>query len=73
MENKTYFKEGDIVVLKQDLKNKPAMVIEKIEKTNLPGEGSKRLLIGIRTFWFTNDGHMERGRFNFKDLEKKRK
>jgi len=73
MEEKVYFKEGDVVYLKQNIANSPEMIVEKIEKIFLPGNKVKKLLIGIRTFWFTKDGAIQKGRFNFKDLKKKEK
>lgn len=75
MEDKVYFKAGEIVTLKQDIPNKPKMYVSKVEKkTFKPNfkilKESEDLLIGIRCRWFTNDGFLQEYIFNTKDLEK---
>jgi len=68
MAEKKYFKEGDLVVLRQEIPNRPIMVIEKIEKLNITRENESRSLSGIRCFWFDKNGGIQKNRFNFKDL-----
>ena len=74
MEDKIYFKPGEIVTLKQDIPNKPKMYITKVEKrtikTNFKISGDNDLLLGIRCRWFTGDGFLQESIFNTKDLEK---
>ena len=63
---KDYFKPGDLVTLRQDVPNKPTMVVEKIEKA--PQVSGPTSVTGIRCFWFGTDGTMHKNKFNFKDL-----
>lgn len=70
-----YFNPGDVVQLKQDIPNKPTMIVVKKE-TSLFKHDSKRLedkrpiLKGIRCRWFTSTGELQESIFNTKDLEK---
>jgi len=68
---KIYFLPGDRVTLKQDIPNKPIMVVEK-KATKLikndESQDSRSFLQGIICFWFTLDGHLEKASFNTKDL-----
>ena len=74
-EDKVYFNAGDIVQLKQDIPNKPIMIVVKKE-TSLFKHDSKRLedkrpiLKGIRCRWFTSTGELQESIFNTKDLQK---
>lgn len=70
-----YFNPGDVVQLKQDIPNKPTMIVVKKE-TSLFKHDSKRLedkrsiLKGIRCKWFTSTGELQENVFNTKDLIK---
>lgn len=70
-----YFNPGDVVQLKQDIPNKPTMIVVKKE-TSLFKHDSKRLedkrpiLKGIRCRWFTSTGELQESVFNTKDLQK---
>ena len=70
-----YFNPGDVVQLKQDIPNKPTMIVVKKE-TSLFKHDSKRLedkrpiLKGIRCRWCTSTGELQESIFNTKDLEK---
>lgn len=70
-ENNIYFNPGDIVELKQDLPNKPIMVVIK-KITSIfkhdPKEDKKSTLKGIKCMWFTKDGSYQEGIFSTKDL-----
>ena len=72
-EDKVYFNAGDVVQLKQDIPNKPTMIVVKKE-TSLFKHDSKRLedkrpiLKGIRCRWFTSTGELQESIFNTKDL-----
>lgn len=72
-DDKTYFNAGDIVCLKQDIPNKPTMIVVKKEtslfKHDSKKEDKRPILIGIRCRWFTNDGIMQEAVFNTKDLQ----
>lgn len=74
-EDKVYFNAGDIVQLKQDIPNKPTMIVVKKE-TSLFKHDSKRLedkrpiLKGIRCRWFTSTGELQESVWNTKDLIK---
>ena len=71
-ENNIYFNPGQIVQLKQDIPNKPRMIVVKKE-TSLFKHDSKRedkrpILIVIRCRWFTTNGELQEAVFNTKDL-----
>ena len=70
-----YFNPGDVVQLKQDIPNKPTMIVVKKE-TSLFKHDSKRLedkrpiLKGIRCRWFISTGELQESVWNTKDLIK---
>lgn len=74
MEDNIYFNPGQIVQLKQDIPNKPTMIVIKKE-VSLFKHDSKRLndkkpiLIGIKCRWFTTTGELQEAIFNTKDLQ----
>jgi uncharacterized protein YodC (DUF2158 family) len=70
MEDKIFFQPGDIVTLRQDIPNKPTMLVIKKETGIIrPKDGqSSDFLKGIRCRWFTEFGGMEEAVFNTKDL-----
>ena len=74
MENddKIYFLPGDVVTLKQDLPNKPVMIVVKKETLTIkPKEGMKEeYLKGIRCRWFSKDSELQEAVWNTKDLTK---
>lgn len=67
MEEKIFFTAGDVVTLRQEVPNKPIMVVRSIDKVAQQGE--KPMLFGITCFWFTDTGEFQQQRFNTKDLE----
>lgn len=75
MEEKIFLNPGEIVTLKQDIPNKPVMLVVKKE-TSVFKHNSKRLndkkpiLIGIRCRWFTTTGELQEATFSTKDLIK---
>ena len=75
MEQKIFLNPGEIVTLKQDIPNKPVMLVVKKE-TSVFKHDSKRLndkkpiLIGIRCRWFTTTGELQEATFSTKDLIK---
>lgn len=74
MEENIYFNPGQVVQLKQDIPNKPIMLVVKKE-TSLFKHDVKRLqdkrpvLIGIRCRWFTTSGELQEAVYNTKDLQ----
>lgn len=71
MEEKVFFNPGEVVMLKQDIPNKPSMVVKEVNKAVIrePAGMSKRgVLFGITCFWFTKDGVYQCEKFNTKDL-----
>ena len=73
MEENVFFNPGQIVTLKQDIPNKPIMLVVKKE-TSLFKHDEKRdkkpILIGIRCRWFTTTGELQEATFSTKDLIK---
>ncbi len=76
MEEKIYFMPGDIVTLKQDIPNKPTMLVLKVEtsifkhKVDKVGKDASGVLKGIKCRWFTEEGLLQEALFNTKDLVK---
>ena len=70
MEENIFYKPGDIVQIKQDIINKPLMIVVKKEtylfKNNM--EDKKNVLKGIRCRWFTTTGQLQETIWNTKDL-----
>lgn len=69
-----YFTPGQLVTLKQDLPNKPIMLVVRKETSLFKHdvkkmEDKKSALVGIRCRWFTTTGELQESIFNTKDLE----
>ena len=74
METNIYFNPGDVVQLKQDIPNKPVMIVVRKETSIFKHdqkrlEDKKPILIGIKCRWFTTDGTLQEAIFNTKDIE----
>lgn len=73
-DNNIYFNPGDIVTLKQDISNKPIMIVVKKEtslfKHNRKIDDKRPILKGIRCRWFTSTGELQESTWNTKDLIK---
>lgn len=71
-DDKIYFLPGDIVQLKQDIPNKPVMIVVKKETNIFKNQGveSQPTLKGIKCRWFTTDGLLQEAVWNTKDLQK---
>ena len=69
---KIYFMPGDVVTLKQDVPNKPTMIVVKKKTLTIkPKEGDKsEFFQGILCMWFTTDGLYQEKIFSTKDLIK---
>lgn len=71
MEEKIYYQPGDIVTLRQDIPNKPTMLVVKKETYIFKSkEDTDPILKGIKCRWFTADGALQESIFNTKDLIK---
>lgn len=73
MEEKVYFMPGDVVTIKQDIPNKPQMIVVKKETmTFRPSKDDKKddYFKGIRCRWFSSEGVLQEAVFNTKDLIK---
>ena len=75
MDDKIFLNPGEIVTLKQDIPNKPLMIVVRKE-TSVFKHDNKRLsdkkpiLMGIRCRWFTTTGQLQEATFSTKDLIK---
>ena len=70
-QNKIYFLPGDVVTLKQDIPNKPIMLVIRKETSLLKNKISEdNILKGIKCRWFTTDGQLQEAVWNTKDLFK---
>lgn len=70
MEDKMMFFPGDLVTLRQDLSNKPVMVVVRKESTIFRDENKTNSLKGIRCRWFTVNNELQEAVWNTKDLIK---
>jgi hypothetical protein len=70
MEDKIMFLPGDLVSLKQDLPNKPVMIVVRKESTIFRDENKTNNLKGIRCRWFTTNLELQEAIWNTKDLIK---
>lgn len=63
---------GDIVSLKQDIPNKPTMLVIKKETTIFKHLNADKepILRGIKCRWFSTDNKLQEAIFNTKDLIK---
>lgn len=69
IDDKIFFKPGDLVQIKQDLPNKPIMLVYKIERNIIKNTEGNELLKGIKVRWFTKDGYLQEAVFSTKDLQ----
>ena len=67
-EDKVFFIPGDVVQIKQNIPNKPKMVVVKIERSIIKKENP--YLKGVRCYWFTTEGKLQQAIFSTKDLIK---
>ena len=65
---KVFFNPGDTVVVRQDILNRPIMVVKSVDKIKARSDDRPQLF-GITCFWFSADGIYQVQRFNTKDLE----
>ena len=72
MNDRIYFMPGDIVTLRQDIPNKPKMLVVKKQTSIFKNreDNKEPILKGIKCRWFTNSGELQEAIFNTKDLIK---
>ena len=74
MEDKQFLNPGELVTLKQDIPNKPTMIVVKKEtsvfKHQKKIDDKRPILIGIKCRWFTKNGELQEAMFSTKDLIK---
>lgn len=74
IDEKIYFMPGDVVTLKQNIPNKPTMLVVKKETMTIRykdvSSASEDYFKGIRCRWFTTDSTLQEAIFNTKDLIK---
>lgn len=73
MENETkqFFLPGDVVTLRQDIPNKPTMiVVKKVTKTIRTETLKGDFFQGILCRWFTTQGQLQEALYNTKDITK---
>lgn len=70
MEDKLMFFPGELVTLRQDLPNKPIMIVVRKESTIFRDETKTNSLKGIRCRWFTLNNELQEAVWNTKDLIK---
>ena len=70
MEDKMMFFPGDLVTLRQELPNKPVMVVVRKESAIFRDENKTNSLKGIRCRWFTVNNELQEAVWNTKDLIK---
>lgn len=68
---KIYFLPGEVVTLKQEIPNKPTMiVVKKVTSTFRQDDKKDEFFRGILCRWFTTDGLLQEAIFNTKDIQK---
>lgn len=68
-EDKVYFMPGALCQLKQEIANKPVMIVAGKVTNVFKHQGDKsNVLKGIKCFWFSTDMKLQEGIFSTKDL-----
>ncbi len=68
MDEKIYFIPGQLVTLRQDLPNKPVMLVHRVERSIIRSDDKNALLKGVKVRWFTENGFLQEAVFSTKDL-----
>lgn len=66
-EEKIFFSPGDVCTIRQNIPNKPTMVVFRVERSIIRNNGHD-VLKGVRCRWFTKDGYLQEAVFSTKDL-----
>ena len=67
-DDKIFYKPGDLVTLKQDIPNKPIMIV--VRKESAIYKNMDASFKGMRCRWFTTAGELQENVFSTKDLIK---
>ena len=68
VDEKVYFVPGQKVTLRQDIPNKPIMLVHRVERSIIRNEDKNALLKGVKVRWFTENGFLQEAVFSTKDL-----
>lgn len=68
IDEKIYFVPGQRVTLRQDIPNKPIMLVHRVERSIIRNEDKNALLKGVKVRWFTDNGFLQEAVFSTKDL-----
>lgn len=68
IDNKIFFSPGQIVTVKQDIPNKPIMIVQRVERSIMRNSNGKDILKGVKCRWFDSNGGLQEAVFNTKDL-----
>ena len=68
-DDKIYFTPGQRVILRQEIDNKPIMLVHRVERNMIKNKEGNELLRGIKCRWFTKDGFLQEAVFSTKDLQ----
>ena len=68
MDEKIYFIPGQLVTLRQDIPNKPVMLVHRVERSIIRSDDKNALLKGVKVRWFTENGFLQEAVFSTKDL-----
>ena len=68
MDEKIYFVPGQVVTLRQDIPNKPKMLVYRVERSIIRSDDKNALLKGVKVRWFTENGFLQEAVFSTKDL-----
>ncbi len=68
MDDRVYFNPGEVVTLKQDVPDKPIMIVKSIDKAEIAGKDGRPVFLGVTCIWFTTARLFQCQRFNSKDL-----
>lgn len=70
MDDKVYFVPGELVTIRQELPNKPTMLVVGKETMAFKVADKAEQFKGMRCRWFTTSGQMQEAVFSTKDLIK---
>ena len=68
MDEKIYFVPGQKVTLRQDIPNKPILLVYRVERSIIRNKDKDALLKGVKVRWFTENGFLQEAIFSTKDL-----
>lgn len=65
---RAFIRPGDTVTLRQEIPNRPVMVVVGKELKYFGSAGDEARLKGLRCRWFTSDGAVQEAVYSTKDL-----